>query len=83
MDVIVIGKKAFNRNETPHVIYCGQSRDDAAKAISDTAGKFPFVYEVNPLEFRRIAVPSVVPVSAPAPAAELKTETAPKKKATK
>jgi hypothetical protein len=83
MDVIVIGKKAFNRNEAPHVVYCGQSKDEAVKAIADTAGQFPYVYEVSPLEFRRIAVPAAVPVSVPAPAPEPKTETAPKKKATK
>jgi hypothetical protein len=79
MDVIVIGKKAFNRNDAPHVIYCGQSKDEAAAAIADTAGKFPFIYEVNPLEFRRIAVPTT-PAPTPVPAEEPKTETVPHKK---
>ncbi len=59
MDIIIIGKATHNRNDTPHVVYCGTDRNEAAAAVAATAGKFLQLYEVSPEKMRPIASPPV------------------------
>lgn len=47
MDIIIIGKAGRKKTDAPHVIYCGQSRTEAAEAVKDTKGKFPVMYQVS------------------------------------
>jgi hypothetical protein len=64
MDVIVIGKRNFNRSDKPEVIYCGQSKLEALAAVEKTNGSHPFLYYVNPEVFQRINAPGPKPVEA-------------------
>jgi hypothetical protein len=57
MDILIIGKAEFQRLAPPVVVYCGQSREEAAAAVEATAGKLPYLYQVN-------AEPAI-PVAAP------------------
>lgn len=66
MDIIIIGKKHHNRQIKPHVIYCGQSRDEAAAAVAATEGRFAYLYQVNP--------EPMIPVRTPAPSGKFLEE---------
>lgn len=48
MDIIIIGKKHHNRLLKPTVVYCGQSREEAAAAVAATEGRFGYLFQVNP-----------------------------------
>lgn len=84
MDVIVIGKKSFKESDSPVVIYCGQSRDEAHAAVQAAPADFVRFYFLNPLPYIPIRCPDrttsssitteTVAVTAPEPAP------APKKK---
>jgi len=65
MDVLLIGKKTFAHSEAPVIVYCGSNREEAFKAAAATAGKFPFMYFVDPTPFQRVSSPE-----APAPVAK-------------
>jgi len=47
MDIVILGKESFAHSAKPHVIYCGQSRDEGLKAVKALNGKFPNVYYVD------------------------------------
>ena len=63
MDIVLIGKKSHNRNDAPHVVYCGQDRGEADAAVRKSAGVYVRVYELNSEPFRPMSLPAV-----PAPA---------------
>src|SRR5438270_81740 len=60
-DIIVIGKKSPSERATPYLIYCGQDGAAAEQAVQKTAGRFPFVYKVNPQPFARMQTPEPTP----------------------
>jgi len=90
MDIIIIGKATHNRMDKPHLIYCGQSRDEAAAAVKKAAAEFKLVrfYELNPEPMRPVQTPLSQPkepqIAQPIPQAAETSETekavAPKKK---
>lgn len=66
MDIIIVGKKSHNRNDQPNIIYVGQNRGDALKAIESVAGKFVRCYEVNPEPWRPMQMPAAPAAEKPA-----------------
>lgn len=71
LDLIVIGKKTFNRNDVPNVVYVGHSRVEALEAVKKTAGQFPLLYYVSGEPY----APIVAPIATPIPVVETDTET--------
>lgn len=52
MDIVIIGKRSFNRNDRPHPVYCGQSWDEARAAITAAGADFVNFYQVNAEPYR-------------------------------
>lgn len=71
MDIVVIGKRSFNRNDRPEVVYCGQSWDEARAAVNAKAGEFVNFYQISAEPYRPLRPDPVAakPDSAPAPEA--------------
>lgn len=72
MDIVIIGKKSFNRNDRPYDVYCGQSWDEARAAINAAANDFVNFYQVDaepyrPLRPDPVVAPSLHAETAPAP----------------
>jgi len=61
VDILVIAKKSFDRNDVPYVVYCGQSRDEAHAAVQAAAGQYARFYFADPEPHIPIRTPDKAP----------------------